>query len=143
MVRLKSAPSLLSTGPTPAESWLGGRWARALTVLAALMFVAVSLPEMKAKEEKPSRTVAGVVSDEAENPIAGAVVVLTDLQTGKKNATYTGADGAYFYAGLEVTRDYEVQASYKGISSQLRKVSSVDSRKHVTVNLRIPPPKEE
>ncbi|MEK9138859.1 MAG: carboxypeptidase-like regulatory domain-containing protein, partial [Bacteroidota bacterium] len=84
-----------------------------------------------------------VVSDEGENPIAGAVVVITDLQTGKKSATYTGADGAYQYAGLEVTRDYEVQANYKGISSQLRKVSTVDPRKRVTVNLRIPPPKEE
>ena len=126
----------------PRASSLGLRAATA-PIFAAILVIALSVPLVQAKEEKPSRTVAGVVTDEAENPIAGAVVVLTDLQTGKKNATYTGADGAYQYADLQVTRDYEVQASYKGISSRLRKVSSVDPRKRVTINLRIPPPKEE
>jgi len=126
----------------PRASSLGLRAATA-AILAALLLITFSVPLAQAKEEKPSRTVAGVVTDENENPITGAVVVLTDLQTGKKSATYTGADGAYLYAGLEVTRDYEVQASYKGISSQLRKVSTVDPRKRVTINLRIPPPKEE
>jgi Carboxypeptidase regulatory-like domain len=135
MFRLNSNPSQL--GPLYR---LGGT----VAILATFLLITFSVPLVQAKkEEKPSRTVAGVVTDEGENPIAGAVVVLTDLQTGKKNATYTGADGAYQYAGLQVTRDYEIQASYKGISSQLRKVSSVDPRKRVTVNLRIPPPKEE
>ena len=126
----------------PRASSLGLRAATA-AILAAFLLITSSVPLAQAKEQKPSRTVAGVVTDEAENPIAGAVVVLTDLQTGKKNATYTGADGAYQYADLQVTRDYEVQASYKGTSSRLRKVSSVDPRKRVTINLRIPPPKEE
>lgn len=112
-------------------------------ILAAFLLITLSVNTVQGKEEKPSRTVLGVVSDENENPITGAVVTITDLQTGKKTATYTGSDGAYLYAGLEVTRDYQVQASYKGISSQLRKVSTVDPRSRVTINLRIPPPKEE
>ena len=135
MFRLNSNPSQL--GPVY-------RWAGAAPILAAFLVIAFSVPLVQAKkEEKPSRTVAGVVTDENENPITGAVVVLTDLQTGKKSATYTSADGAYQYADLQVTRDYEIQASYKGISSRLRKVSSVDPRRRVTVNLRIPPPKED
>lgn len=141
MLRLNSKPHPHRRLDHRASS-LGLRSATA-SILAAFLVITLSAPLLQAKEEKPSRTVAGVVSDEGENPIAGAVVVITDLQTGKKSATYTGADGAYQYAGLEVTRDYEVQASYKGISSQLRKVSTVDPRKRVTVNLRIPPPKEE
>lgn len=122
---------------------MGMRSAGALAVAFVLVLIALSTSFAEAKDQKPSRLVGGVVSDESDNPIGGAVVVLTDLQTGKKSATYTGADGAYQYAGLEVTRDYEIQANYKGISSQLRKISSVDPRKRVTVNLRIPPPKEE
>jgi len=136
MFRLNSNPSQL--GQLDHRASLLGT----VAILAAFLVITLSVPLVQAKEQKPSRTVAGVVTDEAENPIAGAVVVLTDLQTGKKSATYTGADGAYQYADLQVTRDYEVQASYKGISSRLRKVSSVDPRKRITVNLRIPPPKE-
>ena len=117
--------------------------AASVAILGVCVVIAFSTPVLQGKEKKPSRTVAGVVTDEHENPITGAVVTLTDLQTGKKSATYTGADGAYLYAGLEVTRDYEIQASYNGLSSQLRKVSTVDPRARVTINLRIPPPKEE
>jgi len=141
MVRLNSKPRQYGQLDHRASS-LGLRSATA-SILAAFLLITLFVPLVQAKEQKPSRTVAGVVTDENENPITGAVVVLTELQTGKKSATYTGADGAYQYAGLEVTRDYEVQANYKGISSQLRKVSIVDPRARVTINLRIPPPKEE
>lgn len=141
MLRLNSRPRQLGQLGHEARP-LGLRAARA-AVLAVFLLITVSVPMGQAKEEKPTRTVLGVVTDENENPIAGAVVTITDLQTGKKSATYTGADGAYLYAGLEVTRDYEVQASHKGVSSRLRKVSTVDPRARVTINLRIPPPKEE
>ncbi len=115
----------------------------AAAILASLLILSACVPLVHAKETKPSRTVLGVVTDENENPIQGAVVTLTDLQTGKKTAIYTGADGAYQYAGLEVTRDYDVQATFKGVASRLRKVSTVDPRSRITINLRIPPPKEE
>ena len=141
MIRLNSKPR--QDGQLDHRASLLGLRAATAAILAAFLLITLSVNTVQGKEEKPSRTVLGVVSDENENPITGAVVTITDLQTGKKSATYTGADGAYLYAGLEVTRDYEVQASYKGISSQLRKVSTVDPRSRVTINLRIPPPKEE
>jgi len=141
MLRLNSKPR--QPGQLEHRAWPIGPRAATAAILAAFLLIMLSVPLVQAKEEKPSRTVAGVVTDENENPITGAVVTITDLQTGKKSATYTGADGAYRYAGLEVSRDYEVQASYKGLSSRLRKVSTVDPRSLVTINLRIPPPKEE
>lgn len=97
----------------------------------------------KDKEKKPSRMVTGLVSNEADDPIAGAAVTLTDKETGKQTASYTGADGRYQFSGLETTRIYEVQASHKGIASQARKVSTIDPRPKITLNLQIPPPKEE
>jgi hypothetical protein len=96
-----------------------------------------------AKETKPIRVVSGVVSDASENPISGAVVTLKDLQDGKKMAIFTGQSGAYQFSDLQITRDYEVQATYKGISSRVRRVSTIDPRSRIVLNLRIPPPKDE
>jgi hypothetical protein len=110
---------------------------------AAVLLFTFSMPGLVAKERKPSRLVAGLVSDEAENPIVGAAVVLTDLQTGKKTATYTTGEGTYRFTDLQPTRDYEVQATHQGVSSELRRVSSFDPRNRIVLNLRIPPPKEE
>jgi hypothetical protein len=110
---------------------------------AAVLLLTFSMSSLAAKEEKPSRRVTGLVSDEAENPIVGAAVVLTDLETGKKTATYTTAEGTYRFTGLQPTHDYEVQATHRGVSSRVRRISSIDPRNRIVLNLRIPPPKEE
>jgi hypothetical protein len=99
--------------------------------------------QAKEKSEEPTRTLTGVVVDEALNPIPGATVMLKDLSTGKANAAYTREDGRYQFTDLKLTRDYEVQATYKGVSSRLRRVSVVDPRKRIVFDLQIPPPKEE
>jgi len=123
---------------------------RSLTprVAAAVLMVAawtlgISAPSIAAKDKKPARLVTGIVSDGADNPIAGATVTLTDLQTGKKSASYTSEEGKYQFSGLEFTRDYEVQATHKGLSSKVRRVSMIDPRTNITFDLRIPPPKDE
>ncbi len=113
----------------------------AVWIIAALLIA--HYPGLVAKEKKPSRTVTGLVSDASENPISGAVVTLTDLSDGKKTATFTSQNGTYHFSDLEQTRDYEIQATYKGDSSRVRKVSSIDPRNRIVLNLRIPPPQEE
>lgn len=112
-------------------------------LLLALCAFASFAVGVGAKEKKPVRLVRGVVSDKAENPIAGAVVTLTDLRTGKATALYTGKDGVYQFSGLEMTRDYEVQATFNEESSRARRVSTIDPRNIVTLNLRIPPLEDE
>ncbi len=120
-------------------------WLKALGV--GLLISGVILPALavsgKEKPLRPTRTVDGLVSDESENPIVNATVTLTDLDSGKKLASYTGDDGRYLFSSLEWTRNYEVQATYKGISSRVRKVSTIDPRNKITLNLQIPPPKDE
>jgi hypothetical protein len=96
----------------------------------------------KEKHLRPSRLVTGLVSDASDNPISGATVTLNDLETGKKLASYTGDDGRYLFSSLETTREYEVQATFKGVSSRVRKVTTIDPRNKITLNLQIPPPKE-
>jgi hypothetical protein len=96
-------------------------------------------PGALAKEKKViSRTVSGAVLDEADNGIAGATVQLTDLQTGKKVAIYSQEEGQYHFSDLQPRHDYEVQASFHGSSSAVRKVSSADIRNRIVINLTIP-----
>lgn len=118
---------------------------RALLVAAALTCVfAVTLPAVAGKKKpKPPRTVRGIVVDGSGNPITGAVVEMTDVQTGKKLATYTQSGGHYQFSGLDQDHDYKVQASYHGVESQTRTASSFDTRNTIRLNLQIPPPKDE
>jgi hypothetical protein len=120
------------------------RWICWLLVgtLAAILAAQLSARGAK-KEEQSTRAVSGVVSDASENPISGAVVTLKDLKEGKELATYTGQSGTYQFSGLQITHDYEVQASYHGVSSRVRRVSTIDPRNRIVLNLRIPPPQDE
>lgn len=128
------------------DSW-AARY-RAFLHLSAALGIAVVLivtPALNAKDKdsRPKRSVNGLVLDASDNPISGATVTLTDLKNGKQLASFTGQEGRYSFSSLETTNDYEVQATYKGVSSRARKVSIVDPRAKITLNLQIPPPKEE
>jgi hypothetical protein len=91
-----------------------------------------------AKEKKPqTRTVRGVTMDEAENLIQGAAVELTDLQTKKVLDIYSLEGGQYQFTDLRFDHDYTVQATYKNSSSEVRQVSSLDTRTPLVVNLII------
>jgi hypothetical protein len=130
----------------PESAVKGSRRARRIRWLLLCAFAGILLAQLSAlgaKETKPTRVVSGVVSDASENPISGAVVTLKDLQDGKKMAIFTGQTGAYQFSDLQITRDYEVQATYKGVSSRVRRVSMIDPRNRIVLNLRIPPPKDE
>jgi hypothetical protein len=140
MIQSEAAADVPSSCPAWLVWWMRGRKAGGLVILLLFM---LSLPGALAKERKVSRVVTGLVSDEAENPIVGATVVLTDLQSGKKHAVYTSEGGTYQFSDLEANRDYEVQATHQGVASQVRKVSQFDLRNRIVLNLRIPPPKEE
>jgi hypothetical protein len=111
-------------------------------VLASIGIAALSVlcaRDLKAKKKVISRTVTGVVLDKDDNPISGAVVEMTDTHTGKKLASYTADDGRYQFANLDAHRDYQLQARYQGLSSDVRTASSFDSSNRIILNLRIPP----
>ena len=119
------------------------RRARWLAASMVVCLVAFSVLPASGKKKKPvSRTVTGVVLDESENPIVGASVELTDSGSGKKIAIYSQEGGKYSFADLNPNHDYELQAHAKNLDSDLRKVSSLDIRDLIVINLRIPPPKE-
>ena len=80
----------------------------------------------------------GYVVDEANKPLEGASVELTDAQTTKVIAIYSQGDGSYQFTDLSFSHDYKVKASFKGASSEARQISSIDTRPHLVLNLTIP-----
>lgn len=119
------------------------RWSYpTLRVLALAIGCAVAVSVVASpakKKEKIPRVVSGIVLDESDNPIVGAVVEMTDVQTGKKTATYSQEGGQYLFSGLDENHDYKIQATFKGISSRVRTASSFDTRSTIRLNLQIPP----
>jgi len=111
--------------------------ARALA-WASIFLALLCAPGSAAKEKKRvTKTIAGVVLDAGDNPIVGASVELNDVQASKKFAKYSQEGGKYQFADLDPKHDYEVQASFKGMSSELRRVSTLDDRHLVVVNFTL------
>ncbi|HEX5411650.1 MAG TPA: carboxypeptidase-like regulatory domain-containing protein [Terriglobia bacterium] len=114
----------------------------ALTI-AALWLVVGAIPLTAKKKGPPtSKTVVGQVFDAQDNAIAGAAVEITNLSTNKTSAIYTGPEGRFTFTDLKLTQDYQLKAHYKGQFSEVRKVSSWDTRTDMVLNLHIPAPSE-
>jgi hypothetical protein len=108
----------------------------------ALFLVATLLraPLAMAKQKPPAtKTISGQVLDASSHGISGATVLLTDLQTHKTTAIYSGSSGNYNFSGLTAYHDYEVQARYQALTSSKREVSSMDARLQIVVNLTLSP----
>lgn len=140
-MRLRS----LTTSASPDGNPVRGKWQRRAPKLAALTLILLGgafllAPSAAfAKDKVPtSRTVRGVVIDEADNFIPGAMIELTDLQTKKVLDIYSQQDGRYQFTDLRFDHDYTIKATFKGTSSESRQISSIDTRWVMDVNLTIP-----
>ncbi len=107
----------------------------ALVLLLLFLGVAAGLAKQKGPQTK---TVSGVVSDDGENFIKGAMVELKDLQTGKVWDSYSQEGGQYQFTDLRFDHDYTVQATFNDVSSEVRQVSSIYTRARLNLNLTIP-----
>ncbi len=88
-------------------------------------------------EEANLRTLQGVVKDESDNFLEGAVVQLKNKKTDDIRSFITLKDGAYVFHGLSPNIDYEIKASSKGRISPVKIVSVFDSRKKLVMNLKV------
>lgn len=103
-------------------------------VVAVASGVAVA---QESKKEGQLRTVRGLVTDKTDKPIQNAVVFLKNSRTNVVISHFTEADGNYRFSGLDPNADYEVYAEYGGQKSNTRTVSSLESRKDITLNLKV------
>lgn len=110
---------------------------RILCAAVTLAFLAGVSMAQESKHESQLRTVRGVVMDKSESPISESVVFLKNTRTNVVRSSYTDTTGSYRFSGLDPNVDYEVHAEKDGAKSNVRTVSSFDSRKEIVLNLKI------
>jgi Carboxypeptidase regulatory-like domain len=95
-------------------------------------------PPPPEKQKGPQlRSVSGRVTSGEDAPLKDAIVYIKNTRT-LAVKTYIADDaGKYQFNALLPTVDYEIFAESKGKKSDTRTLSSFDSRKDVTINLRI------
>ena len=93
----------------------------------------------KQKKDSPYRVIQGMVKDQADNPLAGAIVQLKDTKTSKVIAFATKNDGKFAFRDLSMEINYELLAKRGDLASPPKKVSIYDTRKEVIINFTLQP----
>ena len=113
-----------------------------LSGIALLLVAGVSVAQGKKDKDTQLRTVRGVVSDKSEKPVQNSVVFLKNVRTNVVISHFSDADGSYRFTGLDPNADYEIHAEAGAERSNTRAVTSLDSRKEITLNLKLDRKKE-
>ena len=112
-------------------------WRQVAGLAVALCFFAALAGAQEAKKESQLRSVHGIVSDKAENPMPAGVVFLKNTRNNAVRSYIADDTGNYKFSGLDPNTDYEIHAEKDGAKSPTRAISSFESRKEIVVNLRI------
>ena len=110
---------------------------RFLFVTAILALACLAAFGQDAKREAQLRTVHGIVQDKSENLVSESVVFLKNTRTNVVRSSYTDSTGKYRFSGLDPNADYEIHAEKEGIKSSTHTISSFDSRKDISLNLKV------
>jgi len=104
-------------------------------LFAALGVLANATPDKK--DKSVGRLVFGKVLDPQDNPLADAVVYVTNTRTRAIKTYIVGPDGTYRFSALNAAVDNEIYAQYKGHKSETKSVSQFDDRSQVYVDLKV------
>ena len=102
-----------------------------------------SLPAAKAAEteqrgsQNESRTLIGHVMNAQNAPQQKAIVYLKNTKTLAIKTYISEGDGSFRFSGIAPNIDYEVYAEHDGAHSDTKTLSGFDSRKEVTMTLKI------
>ncbi len=105
-------------------------------MFAVLVASALAAPPYKDPPPQ-AKVLLGKILDAGDNPLAGAVVYLTNTRTRAVKTYIAGREGDYRFPGLTENTDYEIYAQYQGHKSDTKSVSQFDSRATVSLNLKI------
>jgi hypothetical protein len=107
-------------------------------LITALLSCGLSGQERRSKEDSTApRSVNGVVNDASGQPVAKAVVQLKDTKSLQIRSFITNPDGSYHFAGLSPNVEYQLKAEYQGTFSGKKTLSVFNSKKSVTINLKL------
>jgi hypothetical protein len=108
-----------------------------LACVLVVALAAVSGAGLDKKDKTVGRLLFGKVLDPQDNPLADAVVYVTNTRTRAVKTYIVGPDGTYRFPALSNAVDYEVYAQYKGHKSDTKSVSQFDDRSQVYLDLKI------
>lgn len=117
-----------------------------LTAIAAILLACgalLAVPAAGATEfiqrggQGEARTLVGHVLDDREQPLQKAIVYLKNTKNLAIKTYISEPDGTFRFSGLAPNIDYEVYAEHEGARSDTKTLSGFDSRKQVSVTLKI------
>jgi Carboxypeptidase regulatory-like domain len=109
---------------------------------AGVGLLLVSAPGLRSMASGPkttesSRALTGRVFDRHDQPVHKAIVYLKNTKSLAVKTYITDPDGSYRFPGLSPNVDYEVYAESNGARSDTKTLSAFDTRKQVSIALRI------
>jgi hypothetical protein len=107
------------------------------SLLTAAVFVLPIAAVQAQQAGATQRVLQGKVLDKGDAAIRGAVVYLKDGHTLAVRSYITDDTGAYRFGQLAQNTDYEIWAESNGRKSGTKSISSFDSKKEFTFNLKI------
>jgi len=117
-----------------------------LTTIAAILLASGALLAVPTAEatavfqrgaQGEARTLVGHVLSDREQPLAKAIVYLKNTKNLAIKTYISEPDGTFRFSGLTPNIDYEVYAEHEGARSDTKTLSGFDSRKQVSVTLKI------
>jgi hypothetical protein len=111
--------------------------AAALVAGVSMLVLAKATPAMGADQQQQTRSLQGQVMNDADAPFPSAIVYLKNTKTLAVKTFIADKEGSYRFNALSPNVDYEVYAEKDGKKSDSKTLSSFDSRKQATINLKI------
>lgn len=105
--------------------------------VSGCFYSAGAFADKKDKQEGNLRSVEGVVTDGKDQAVNGAVVYIKNSKTLQIRSFITKDQGAYYFHSLSPDVDYELHAESNGATTPNKTLSSFDSRKKATINLKL------
>jgi hypothetical protein len=110
------------------------RWKHRCSLAAVLFLLAWSAA---LGQNAKYKTLDGKVLGNGDVPLQSAIVYLQDMKSNNIRSFIATQDGSYRFGQISPDIDYQVWAQYKDAKSATKPISSFDSRKQVTIDLRI------
>jgi Carboxypeptidase regulatory-like domain len=110
---------------------------RAACVAIVLLCTGLYAQQKNKNEDATTRTVEGMVTNAANQPVANAVVQLKNAKTLQIRSFITQEDGSYHFAGLGTDVEYQLKADHNGVSTSWKTLSIFNSKKTPVINLKL------